>query len=125
MLTIKLFSSKGEISKKLISDSSFAFYDSHLVKEYAPYQTCKIVDTGVYYQWPLLSFTMPKNSPYFAAFHHQLRLLKESGVIKRYQDAEKRSKNCPDMNKAISGRQCFSAFVLLAIGTVLSLSCFG
>ena len=106
-----------------MDDSSFAFYDSNLVKEYEPYLTCKIVDTGIYYNWPPYSFAMPKNSPFFEAFNYQLRLLKENGVIKRYQDARKRRRNCPELDKAISGRQCFSAFVLLAVGAGISTIC--
>ena len=108
----------------MVEDSSAAFYYCHLVKEYEPYLTCKIVDTGVYYKRPPFSFAMPKNSPYFARFHYELRLLKESGLIKRYQDARKKLRNCSEMDKAISGSQCFSAFVLLAVGVGISAICF-
>ena len=105
----------------MAEDSSFAVYHSRLVKEYEPYQTCKIVDTEVYYSRPPFSFAMPKNSPYYARFHYEINALKEGGMIKRYQDARKKIKECPEQDRAISGGQCFSAFVLLMGAAGISL----
>ena len=56
---------------------------------------------------------MPKNSPYYARFHYEINALKEGGMIKRYQDSREKIKECPEPDRAISGGQYFSAFVLL------------
>ena len=107
----------------MAEDSSFAMYHSRLVKEYEPYQSCKIVDTEVYYSRPPFSFAMPKNSPYYARFHFEISALNEGGMIKRYQDARKRIKECPELEREISGGQCFSAFVMLMGAAAISAIC--
>ena len=90
------------------------------MKEYEPYQTCKIVDTEVYHSRPPFSFAMPKNSQYYARFHYEINALKEGGMIKRYQDSREKIRECPEPDRAISGGQCFSAFVLLMGAAAIS-----
>ena len=94
------------------------------MKEYEPYQTCKIVDTEVYHSRPPFSFAMPKNSQYYARFHYEINALKEGGMIKRYQESREKIKECPEPDRAISGGQCFSAFVYLMVAAAISIIIF-
>ena len=113
---------KEDVSKMLAADSSYALYDSIVTKQYDPYLSCKIIDTGVIYNRITFNFAMPKNSQYYAAFYYHISKLKEGGVIKRYQNEEEpTAQNCPDFSgKAITGGQCFTAFLTLMIGAGVS-----
>ena len=111
------------MTKTLLNDASYAVYDNaQATKKYDPYRLCQVIDTGVPYFPVTFAYAMPKNSPFFAAFYYHLSQLKEIGAIKRYHDAnEGEAQECPDYSgKALSGGQCFTAFIILMIGAGMS-----
>ena len=119
---------KEELTQTLLKDSSYAVYDNaQASKEYEPYLTCKVIDTGVKYFPVAFAYAMPKNSPFYAAFHYHISKLKEIGAIKKSIDAyEAEAQVCPDYSgKPLSSGQCFTAFIILIIGAVMSALWFG
>ena len=107
----------------LLKDSSYAVYENaQASKKYAPYLTCKVVDTGVQFFPVAFAYAMPKNSPFYAAFHYHISQLKAIGTVQRAVEAyESESQVCPNYSgMPLSISQCFTAFLFLLIGVGIS-----
>ena len=111
------------MTETLLKDSSFVVYDNaQASKKYAPYITCQVVVTGMKYFPVQLAYAIPKNSPFYGAFHYHISKLKEIGTIKRYVDSyEGLDQVCPDYSgKPLPSSQCFTAFLVMIFGVANS-----
>ena len=66
---------------------------------------------------------MQKNSPFYWAFHHTIRQMKEGGTFQKIINSfSGESQVCPDTSgKSLSINKCFTAFIVLLVGAALGL----
>ena len=70
-----------------------------------------------------LSYAMQKDSPFYWAFHYHLSKMKESGSFSQIQNKYSGEQQvCPDKSgEPLDLNQCFTAFIIMAIGGGLGL----
>ncbi|TRY63126.1 hypothetical protein TCAL_11659 [Tigriopus californicus] len=119
---------KESLVELIISDRQFTLFDNYYsIKTFQAYKTCQIVDIPQAYESKVFSYAFAKNSPYFQVFNYYLRVMKESGgldqIIRRYVTDEQPI--CSETSAALGLENCFTALLILGLGILISLVCFG
>ena len=70
---------------------------------------------------------MQKDSPFYWAFHYHINKIKESGSLKQIVNKYSSEKQvCPDPSgEPLDLKQCFTAFIIMAIGGGVAVVSFG
>ena len=104
-------------------DNVVVYGNSFSYKSYDIYRSCKAVALPRKFESELVAYTIPKNSPFTAAFTYFINQLKESGTVDRLKEIYKVEDHvCPTYEgQPIGIRKCFSLFGILAIGGGLSI----
>ena len=116
--------SKEELVKMIAKDEEFTLYDNYFsILTYPEYKNCLIIDVPQPYDPKVFAYAFTKGSPYLPLFNHYLNMLRESGVIsqitERYVSLE--APQCEETSgTALGFDNCFTAFVILMGGILLS-----
>ena len=106
-----------------MEDDNVVVYDnSFSQKTYDIYKSCKAVALPRKIASEQLAYTIPKNSPFTAAFTHCINQFKESGTVDRLKEVYKvEDHSCTTYEgQPIGIRKCFFLFGILSIGGGLS-----
>ena len=114
-----------DLVKYMINDQNLVAYAESGIRQYESYINCEIINIAPVYSVQL-AWAMQKHSPFYLAFNHYIRRLKEIGAIQRYDKRyEIKDQWCPDYSgKPLSINQCITAFNVLVVGVVGGLAWF-
>ena len=109
----------------MVNDQFLVAYAESGIRQYESYINCEIINISPVYSVQL-AWAMQKHSPFYLAFDHYIRRLKEIGAIQRYDKRyEIKDQRCPDYSgKPLSINQCITAFNVLVVGVFGGLSWF-
>ena len=70
-----------------------------------------------------LAYAMQKDSPFYWAFNYHINQMKEGGTFKQIENSfSGENQGCSDASgEPLDMNQCFTAFIIVAVGGVLGL----
>ena len=102
----------------LLNEPNTVAYGETAFKSMESYLNCKVIDTEVVLQTNQIAWALPKHSPFYWSFRSHIDKLKEIGALKKYEETYLgQGQVCPDYSgRAVTGSQCFTAFLALLVG---------